>query len=50
MQAQPPMHCVLNVNGSRVSKRRRIEQSVSQVMVDVLIRVNPDCRPVYPPI
>jgi hypothetical protein len=49
-QAQPSARCVLNVTGSRESKCQGIEQFVFKVMVDVLIKVNPDCRAVYPSI
>ena len=49
-QSQPPAQCVLNVAGSRESKCQGIEQIAFKVMVDVLIRVNPDCRAVYPPV
>ena len=49
-QAQPPARCGLNVAGSRERKCQGIEQLIFKVMVDVLIKVNPDCRAVYPPV
>ena len=48
--AQPSARCVLNVAGSRASKGHGIEQMVFKVSVDMLIKVNPDSRVVYPPI
>jgi hypothetical protein len=44
----PPRHPVLNVAGPRGSKVEGIEDKVAAIMVDVLIRMNPDCSPLYP--
>ncbi len=44
----PPRHPVLNVAGPRESKVPGLEDKVAAVMVDVLIRMNPDCGGLYP--
>lgn|GEM_PF-1774261 len=44
----PPRHPVLNVAGPRESKVPGIEDKVCALMVQVLIRMNPDCGPLYP--
>jgi len=36
----PPLECILNVAGSRESHAPGIQETVYQLMVDVLIRVN----------
>lgn len=46
--AQPPQDCVLNVAGSRESKADGIQELVKQIMVDVILKVNPECRRIYP--
>jgi hypothetical protein len=45
--AKPPDSCVLNVAGSRESETPGIEEAVFQLMVDVLIAVNPACQKFY---
>ncbi|WFB36804.1 putative molybdenum carrier protein [Kiritimatiellota bacterium B12222] len=44
----PPRHPVLNVAGPRESKVTGIQNKVAAIMVQVLIRTNPDCRNLYP--
>jgi hypothetical protein len=45
---QPPENCVLNVAGSRESKAAGIQDLVMAIMVDVLVRGNPECGKYYP--
>ncbi len=45
---KPPVHCDLNVAGSRESKADGIEDLVMAVMVDVLRQVNEGCKGLYP--
>jgi hypothetical protein len=40
---------MLNVACSRDRKCRDIEELVKGIVIDVLIKVNPACRAVYPP-
>jgi hypothetical protein len=44
----PPRHPALNVAGPRESKLPGISDKVTAIMVQVLIRINPDCRRCYP--
>ncbi len=46
-QASPPSECILNVAGSRESHAPGIQDAVCQLMVDVLIAVNPACQKFY---
>ena len=48
-QASPPSECILNVAGSRESHAPGIQDAVCQLMVDVLIAVNPACQKFYRP-
>ena len=41
--AQPPENCILNVAENRESKVDGIRDLVEEIMIDVLIRVNPEC-------
>jgi len=43
-----PGDCVLNVAGSRGSKAPGLQAAVCRILVDVLIRVNPACKSLYP--
>ena len=45
--ASPPSECILNVAGSRESHAPGIQVGVFQLMVDVLIQVNPACQKFY---
>ncbi|MCA9420414.1 MAG: putative molybdenum carrier protein [Nitrospira sp.] len=45
--ARPPLVCILNVAGSRESHAPGIQEAVFQLMVDVLIQVNPACQHFY---
>jgi len=40
--------CVLNVAGSRESKAPGIQEKVMAIMVDVLMKTNPECRGLCP--
>ena len=40
----PPKNCVLNVAGSRESKAPGIQEMVKAIMMDVLIKMNPECK------
>jgi len=40
----PPRNCVLNVAGQRESKAPGIQEKVTAIMVDVLIKNNPECK------
>jgi len=44
----PPRHPVLNVAGPRESKVHGIEDKVASIIVQVLIRMNPECGNLYP--
>ncbi len=44
----PPRHPVLNVAGPRESKVKGISDKVAVAMVEVLIRMNPDCSALSP--
>jgi hypothetical protein len=46
-QASPPSECILNVAGSRESHAPGMQIAVCQLMVDVLIQVNPACKHFY---
>ena len=41
---------MLNVAGSRESKCKGIAWLVQGIIVDVLIKINPECKAVYPPV
>ncbi|MDR4485430.1 MAG: putative molybdenum carrier protein [Nitrospirales bacterium] len=45
--AFPPFECILNVAGSRESHASGIQEAVFQLLVDVLIAVNPACQKFY---
>jgi len=40
----PPKNCVLNVAGSRESKAPGIQEKVKAIMMNVLIKMNPECK------
>lgn len=44
----PPRNCILNVAGSRESKAPGGHDKVKAIMIDVLIRTNPECKGCYP--
>ena len=44
----PPNNCILNVAGSRESKAPGVHDKVKAIMIDVLIRTNPECKGCYP--
>jgi len=44
----PPLNCALNVAGQRESKACGIQKKVQAIMVDVLIKTNPECKGFYP--
>ena len=44
----PPSDCVLNVAGQRESKAPGIQDMVKTIMIDVLIKMNPECKEFCP--
>ena len=44
----PPPNCTLNIAGQRESKAPGIQDKVKDIMVDLLIKMNPECKGIYP--